>query len=59
MGVVGGGGDGSESKRLVWGGGWGGWIFKRCLKVPPLQGGVDLKGGVELSDISGLGFSGN
>jgi hypothetical protein len=23
------------------GGGWGGWILNRCLKVPPLQGGVD------------------
>jgi hypothetical protein len=29
---------------------WGGWILKRCLKVSPLQGGLDLKGGVELSD---------
>jgi hypothetical protein len=31
---------------LGWGGG-GGWIHQRCLKVPPLQGWVDLKGGVE------------
>jgi hypothetical protein len=35
--------------ELSLGGGGGG----ACLKVPPLQGGVDLKGGVELSDIPG------
>jgi hypothetical protein len=28
---------------------WNYWILKRCLKVPALQGGLDLNGGVELS----------
>jgi hypothetical protein len=38
-----------------WGGlgGWGGWILKRCLKVWSLQGGLDLKGGVDFSILSG------
>ncbi len=32
---------------------WGGWILKRCLKVWTLQGGVDLKGGLDFSNIPG------
>ncbi len=47
MGGGGRGGGGVVLKVRDW---WGGWILKRCLKVSPLQGGLDLKGGVELSD---------
>ncbi len=39
----------------MWGGGWGGWILKRSLKVWALQGWVDLEGVVEFSNIYGRG----
>jgi hypothetical protein len=48
-----GGGGGSKSQRLVGWRGWGGWILKRCLKVSSLQGDLDLKGGVDFSNIPG------
>jgi hypothetical protein len=45
--LTGGGGGGVLKVKVWWKGGGGdrggGRILKRCLKVPPLQGGMDLK----------------
>ena len=49
----------SYSKSLERRGGVEGWILKHLIKVSALsRGGVDLKGGVELSVIPGKGGRG-